>query len=177
MVAMKKILIYFVLLCIFFSGCDRSAATDFVEIYNFQVTKMCSEEISLQKDLLCWYNLNLHSEYPDVGFERKHRDILNIADGMIGYVEIPALDQQIPIFHDLRENAFCLNAYDYFPSGREGEVPELCTELPLVLQNGDVFSIIILDEVFTYQVGGEGNASCELICDGACVQGTRIVED
>ena len=173
---MKKVIICF-MICLLFTGCKETETDSIIESYFKEIEQMSPERLKLQKELVRWYNVNLYSDRPDVGFERSHDSIINIVDGMMGYVEIPSVEQIFLIYHDLRDYGFCSDPYSPFPSGIQGEHAELYTMIPLELHEGDIFSIRILDDVFTYQIGGEGRSSCDLICDGICYRGIRIVED
>lgn len=174
--SMKKVIICF-MICLLFAGCKETETDSIIESYSKEVEQMSPERLKLQKELVRWYNGNLYSDRPDVGFERSHDGILNIVDGMMGYVEIPGVEQIFPIYHDLRDDGFYSEPYSPFPSGIQGEHAELYTMLPLELQKGDIFSIHILDEVFTYQIEAEETEDCKLNCDGVIYFGTRIVED
>ena len=172
---MKKLLTC-ILLCILLCGCVKS---ENILIYTYDkiVAQMSLETMGLYKKQIQWYNLNLYSVYPDIGFERSFDSVLDIVDGVIGYVEIPGLSVQVPIYHVPHEDGFYLNCYSAFPRGWKGEHSELYTDLPLRMQTGDVFYVHILDEVLSYQIREGRDGCCDLICNGSIYAGTYIVED
>lgn len=172
---MKKY-IWLIVMCLLFCGCSQEKTLDFRGMYELQIQQTAPEEMELQKNLIRWFNLNLESNHPDVGFENSHNQIANLIGGMVGYLEIPGDEACIPIFHDFLEGVFVTDCYSPFPTGRPGEQSRLYTDLPLVFSEGDIFRIHILDDVLTYQIGGDGNCFCVLICDGVRYSGACIVE-
>lgn len=98
---------------------------------------------------------------------KEYLNILNVRDnGMMGYLQIPKIDVKIPIYHGTSDEVLqkgvghvegssfpvggdtthaVLSAHSGLPSAR------LFTDLNQ-LQNGDMFYIYILDQVFAYKV-------------------------
>ena len=120
------------------------------------------------------YNQNLtQEEVPDAFAVRdrvrdeKYEELLNPnKDGMMGYIDIPAINIDIPIYHYTTEEVLQKGAGHLFgsslPVGGEGThsiisahrgVPsaKLFTDLNLV-EKGDVFYIHVLDETLAYKV-------------------------
>lgn len=99
--------------------------------------------------------------------DERYESLLNINnDGMMGYVEIPAIDIYLPIYHYTSEEVLKKNVGHLlgssFPIGGNGShavlsahrgLPgaKLFTDLNL-LEKGDFFLLHILDEILTYEV-------------------------
>lgn len=95
-----------------------------------------------------------------------YEDILSFAGGMMGYIDIPAIDVHLPIYHGTGDEVLAKGVGHVpdtaFPIGGEGNhsvltghtgLPsaEIFTDLP-ELAEGDLFYIHILEEILTYQV-------------------------
>lgn len=94
-------------------------------------------------------------------------DILNVAgDQMIGYIKIDRIDVELPIYHGTSESVLSQgvghfqgsslpvggeNTHSILSAHRGLPSSKLFTDLDRV-EIGDTFEIIILDQVFTYQV-------------------------
>lgn len=176
---MRRKTVCLLVLCLLLAGCGRGEVdyTGEVAAFSEEMEKMPAATIEMQKKLARWYNGNLRSAHPDVGFERSYDSILFFEDGMLGYVEIPGQTLSIPIYHNIREDGFFQNPYSAFPTGGEGNQTKLHTDRKIVLREGELFYIHILQDVLAYQVGGAGEDKCLLICDDVCYEGTRMVED
>lgn len=99
--------------------------------------------------------------------DEDYESLLNIdGDGMMGYIEIPSIDVEVPIYHYTTEEVLKKGAGHLFgsslPVGGEGThavmsahrgLPsaKLFTDLDLV-KEGDVFYIHVLDQILAYQV-------------------------
>lgn len=99
--------------------------------------------------------------------DKEYESLLNLnGDGMMGYVEIPVIDVNIPIYHYTTEESLDKGAGHLFgsslPVGGEGThsilsahrgLPsaKLFTDLNLV-KKGDVFYIHVLDKTLAYEV-------------------------
>lgn len=96
----------------------------------------------------------------------RYDSVLNVSNGMIGYVEIPAIRSKLPIFHGTSEKVLSAGVGHIqgssFPvggksthtvlSGHRGlPSAKLFTDLDKLVE-GDVFYLYVLDEVLTYQV-------------------------
>ncbi len=99
--------------------------------------------------------------------DEEYESLLNLnGDGMMGYVEIPVIDQSIPIYHYTTEETLEKGAGHLFgsslPVGGESThaiisahrgLPsaKLFTDLNLV-EEGDVFYLHVLDQTLAYEV-------------------------
>ena len=96
-----------------------------------------------------------------------YRDILNVVgNGMMGYISVPKINQELPLYHGTAENvlAFAVGHMEgtSIPVGGESTHSVLCAHrgLPSAtlfthldrMEVGDLFSITILDRTFTYEV-------------------------
>lgn len=95
-----------------------------------------------------------------------YEDILNIAGGMMGYISIPDLQLDLPIYHGVAEETLAKGVghmpQSALPVGGEGNHSVLTghTGLPsaklftdlVQLEEGDLFYIHILEDKLTYQV-------------------------
>lgn len=130
--------------------------------FESMVGQIGEEEIAEQLRLAREYNLAIAAGNQPEGYE----DILNLAGGMMGYIEIPKINVYLPIYHGVSEEVLAKGIghmpSSAFPIGGEGNhsvltghtgLPsaELFTDL-IELQEGDLFYIHILDEILCYQV-------------------------
>ena len=134
------------------------AITDFEN----QMKNLAQEEIQEQLRLAMEYNQAVASGEQPEGYE----DILNLAGGMMGYIEIPEIDIYLPIYHGVSEEVLSKGIghmpNSAFPIGGEGNHAVLTghTGLPSAklftdlteLEEGDRFYIHILDLVLCYTV-------------------------
>ena len=97
----------------------------------------------------------------------RYESILDVSGtGIMGYVEIPRIDVQLPIYHSTAESVLQVAIghleWTSLPVGRESThcvisghrgLPsaKLFTDLPL-LEEGDIFTLSVLDQVMTYQI-------------------------
>lgn len=121
------------------------------------------------------YNENLagdpvHDPFvPGSGYAlpENYEQVLNLAgDGVMGYIEIPAISVQLPIYHSSSEEVLARGVghieQTALPIGEEGRNPVLTAHrgLPQAelfsrldeLKIGDEFYITVLDEVMAYRV-------------------------
>lgn len=139
------------------------------------IEKMRPEELSTEKEAVRRYNQSL-LDNAVVLTDPFDPDAFPITDGnyeellaqneMMGYVEVPCIDVNIPIFHGTGEDVLekgaghlentslplggesshtVISAHCGMPSAR------LFTDLTSV-KEGDIFRIYVLDEILTYQV-------------------------
>lgn len=149
-----------------------SRLTSTVEIsgYDKAVDKLGEEEIAARKARARAYNDRLAGMQPEEALYRTEEDTqaetaLNV-DGMSGYIEIPKIEVNLPIFYKTDEASLqkgvCHLEHTSLPVGGAGShcvlsghtgLPsaELLTDLDQ-LKEGDVFYLHILDEVLAYQV-------------------------
>ena len=104
--------------------------------------------------------------FPDEEEQRRYEQLLSIADdGIIGYIEIPSIDVTLPIYHGTSEeilqvaighiegsslpvgglSTHCvISGHRGLPSSR------LFTDIDR-LSEGDIFTLLVLDEALTYE--------------------------
>lgn len=92
--------------------------------------------------------------------------VLDIGDGIMGYVEIPQIKVYLPIYHGTSEEVLTKGAghieQTSLPIGGKGNLAVLTAHTGFVgaemfnrlieIKNDDLFMLYILDEVFTYKV-------------------------
>ncbi len=141
-----------------------------VQSYENMVKNMTVEETDAIFEAADEYNRALAElEFPlrDYGRITTYWDTLNLdGNGMIGYVSIPSIGVELPIYHSVSESILAFAAGHMegtsFPVGGQSThtvlsahrgLPnsKLFTDLNKV-REGDVFNVTILDRVFTYQV-------------------------
>ncbi|MDO4363742.1 MAG: class C sortase [Clostridia bacterium] len=146
-----------------------------IEVYDEAANEKSQEEIDKEFQKAKVYNENLagdpvHDPFvPGSGYTlpKNYNNVLNInGDGMMGYIEIPAISVKLPIYHSTTEEVLkkgvghiestslpvggagthcVLTGHTGLPSA------ELFTRLT-ELQNGDEFYIHILDKTLAYKV-------------------------
>ena len=170
--------------------------TEAISVYNDTVEKKTEAELSAEWEKAKVYNENLagdpvHDPFvPGSGYTLpdNYNSILNLNnDGMMGYIEIPSISVNLPIYHSTTEEVLekgvghiestslpiggsgthcVLTGHTGLPSA------ELFTRLS-ELEKGDVFYISVLDKTLAYKV-------CEINVvlpnDGqiGCLQGQRF---
>lgn len=131
-----------------------------IQVLQKEVNDADKEELARQLQLAQEYNKN--PENPSVPYE----NILNYHDGMMGYIQIPAIDVHLPIYHGVSEMVLSKGIghlpESAFPVGGEGNHAVLTghTGLPgaylftdlIKMKEGDEFFIQILEEKLTYRV-------------------------
>lgn len=130
------------------------------EMDNTDTEKMARERIRAEE-----YNRNLLTG-SEPASEDDYAEILNYHDGMMGYIRIPKIHVDLPIYHGVGEEVLAKGVghlpESAIPVGGAGNhavltghtgLPsaELFTELT-ELEEGDTFHIVVLGEVMTYQV-------------------------
>lgn len=99
--------------------------------------------------------------------KERYESLLNIGgDGVMGYIEIPSLDVNLPIYHGTEESVLQIAAghleWTSLPVGGENShcvlsghrgLPraKLFTDIDKLVE-GDIFTLHVLDEVLTYEV-------------------------
>lgn len=117
------------------------------------------------------YNVSLLDDenrfFPDEEERQQYEQLLSISDdGIIGYIEIPSIDVTLPIYHGTSEeilqvaighiegsslpiggpSTHCvISGHRGLPSSR------LFTDIDQ-LSEGDIFTLLVLDEILTYEV-------------------------
>lgn len=154
---------------------NASSHAHVIENYQANVETMNEEEIQEEKEAAEQYDQSAVSsqmsdpfaegEETNVVYEGSYSNILNVGETM-GYLEIPAIDVELPIFHGTSELAMQEGVGHMegtsMPVGGESTHcvlashsgltdTKLFTELDQLVV-GDKFYLYVLDEVLTYQV-------------------------
>ena len=170
---MKRIILCVLLLSTYaLSSCAGLESNEF-RIPEVSISK---DQISMQRRLAQWYNTNLRSESPDIGFEKSYFDVLHFEDEVIGYLEIDGV-AVYPIYHSPTDKGICMDKYSSFPIGGTAEKTNLYGKEPLRMKAGDIFKIHIIGDVFTYKVGERSDSYCILNFGTNTIIGGRIVGD
>ncbi len=138
--------------------------------YQSLIDSMKPEDYSNEFKKAREYNKKLNElAYPFTDAEKLdgYRDIFNVkGNGMIGYITIPKIKVELPIYHGISDSVLSIAAGHLegtsLPTGGKGNhtvisahrgLPsaKLFTNLDK-LQVGDTFTLTVLDRVLTYQV-------------------------
>lgn len=142
-----------------------------IATYQEAVEDLTDEEYEAALEAAREYNEWLYETDHGLGLTdeelEEYESILNInGDGIIGYVEIPVIDVYLPIYHTTEDSVLAVGLGHLegssFPVGGENThavitghtgLPsaELFTNLSL-LEEGDIFYVYVLDEMYTYEV-------------------------
>lgn len=128
-----------------------------------QLAEIADGELEQHRRLAEDYNAGIISGKPDTS---RYEEILNFGSGLMGHIQIPTIDVNLPIYHGVSEETLSKGIghmpQTAFPIGGTGNhavltghtgLPsaELFTDLT-ELQEGDVFYIHILEETLAYRV-------------------------
>ncbi len=150
---------------------NRLHSSRAVNLYSEEVAKMKEEQLAqMYSDAQAFSYTLTGEEFPYVLSEEKmaeYMSLLNIGgDGVMGYIEIPAIDVILPIYHGTDDNVLQIAAghmeWTSMPVGGKGThcvisghrgLPSasLFTDLDMLVE-GDLFMISVLDRVLTYEV-------------------------
>lgn len=111
------------------------------------------------------YNASLLSNRETVT-QKQYASILNFRDGMMGYIRIPKINIDLPIYHGVSDEVLAKGVghmpESAFPIGGAGNHAVLTghTGLPsadlftdlIEMEEGDTFQVVVLEETITYQV-------------------------
>ena len=141
-----------------------------VQSYENMVQNMSKENTDEIFDAADLYNENLRNlEFPlrDYSLVESYSDTLNLnGSGMMGYITIPSIGVELPVYHTVSESILAFAAGHMegtsLPVGGESThsvisahrgLPnaKLFTDLDKI-RLGDVFTVTILNRVITYQV-------------------------
>lgn len=128
-----------------------------------QLAQIADDELRQHRRLAEDYNAGIASGKPD---SSGYQEILNFGSGLMGHIQIPKIDVNLPIYHGVSEETLAKGIghmpQTAFPIGGTGNHSVLTghTGLPSAelftnlteLQEGDVFYIQILGETLAYQV-------------------------
>lgn len=124
-----------------------------------------SEALELERQRAEHYNEQILVDPKEIS-ENEYLEILNFADGMMGYIQIPDIGVDLPIYHGVSEEVLSKGVGHLpgsaIPIGGSGNHAVLTghTGLPSAelfthlseLTEGDIFHISVLDEVLTYRI-------------------------
>ena len=143
-------------------------------IYKHQITDLSQEEIEKMWEEAQQYNNSLNGEpvpdpfIPGSGrvLPENYLKILNMGEGVMGYVDIPKIKTYLPIYHGASDEVLELGAghieQTTLPIGGVGNLSVITAHTGFAgaemfnrlieLKNDDIFLIRVLDKVLTYQV-------------------------
>lgn len=130
-----------------------------VERLTEQTAGMEDAAVRRQRNLARWYNWNLTAKQPDEGFEEAYGGILDLGEGMMGYLELPEMGQCLPIYHGVEE-ASQTRGVGHLPGsalpigGNGNHTVMMGTADFGKLREGELFYLHILDETLVYAVTG-----------------------
>ena len=144
------------------SAVNRRSGSYAIQEWEAQVELLENEEIDRQMEQAEAFNDALRFGDEPEGYNR----ILDLGNGMIGYIRIPSIKVDLPIYHGVEEEALSKGAghlpESSFPIGREGDHAVITghTGLPSArlftdltkLQQGDLFYVRVLDRELCYAV-------------------------
>lgn len=178
----RKNLINLILILIFFLGLglmlypsianwwNSKTASQAITNYGTAAAGLSEEEITDEFEKADLYNKALKDiSFPLVNYEEVegYDDILNIeGTEVIGYISIPRINVELPIYHGMSESVLSTAAGHLqgtsFPVGGEGTHAVIAAHrgLPSAslfsnldkLEEGDIFSVIVLDRELFYEV-------------------------
>lgn len=142
-----------------------------ISSYSQVVANMDNEKYDKMWDTAYGYNKSLTDNPNDYILSdeqnKKYEELLNIdGNGVMGYVEIPKIDVELPIYHGTSESAIQVavghiewsslpvggkNSHCVISSHRGLPSARLFTDLDQLVE-GDVFFLHVLDEVLAYEV-------------------------
>ena len=138
-----------------------------IQELNSQMDSVERETLTRQRLLAEAYNAGISGSF-DSDDERldTYEDIMNFGNGIMGYIQIPKISVNLPIYHGISDEVLSKGAghlpQTAFPIGGAGNHAVLSshTGLPSAelftnlteLETGDVFYISILEETLAYQV-------------------------
>lgn len=137
-----------------------------IQEFNEQMGSQNEDILAEQRRMAEAYNAALLNNPNEINCEYKYDDIMDFGNGMMGYIEITAIDVYLPVYHSVDESVLSKGVGHIpktaFPIGGENNhsvlsghtgLPsaELFTDLEEV-EVGDQFFIHILDETIAYEV-------------------------
>lgn len=147
---------------------NRIHSSHAIQDFIVDMEDLSDEEMRKQLAYAEEYNQRvLNGVYADVGNRLKdYYEILDFANGMMGYIEIEKIDVELPIYHGVSADVLSKGVghipQSTFPIGGKGYHPvltahtglpsaELFTDL-VELTEGDVFKIHVADRELIYKV-------------------------
>lgn len=128
-----------------------------VNSYEERIYELEQSEINSKLNFAKWYNLCLSGYMGEENYDSAYGSILDIKDGMMGYVEIERGRCRIPIFHSTQQvhSGYVLTHMhgSALPLGGKGNHTILHgPQLVSRMEEGDVFTIQILGKKLDYTV-------------------------
>ena len=152
----------------------RRNVVDGANKYKKQITQLDDDVIEQMWEEAREYNASLNGNpvpdpfIPGSGrvLPENYLSVLDIGDGIMGYVDIPGISVYLPIYHGASEDILTKGAghieQTSLPIGGEGNLSVLTAHTGLAaaemfnrlieIKNDDIFMIHVLDEVLTYEV-------------------------
>ncbi len=137
-----------------------------IQEFNEQLGGQSETMLAEQKRMAEAYNAALLNNPNEINCPYEYEDIMDFGNGMMGYIEIPAIDVYLPVYHSVEESVLSKGVGHIpktaFPIGGENNhsvlsghtgLPsaELFTDLAEV-KEGDQFFIHVLGETIAYEV-------------------------
>lgn len=144
------------------SAVNRRNGSYAIQEWEERLEGLEDEEFWRHRELAQAYNDSLRSGEEPEGY----REILDLGNGMMGYIRIPSINVDLPIYHGVSEEVLSKGVghlpESSLPIGREGDHAVLTghTGLPSArlftdltkLKEGDLFYVRVLDEEMCYAV-------------------------
>lgn len=144
------------------SAVNRRNGSFAIRQWQEQLAGLEDEAFQRHRELAKKYNDSLHAGEEPEGY----RQILDLGNGMMGYIRIPSIHVDLPIYHGVEEDVLNKGVghlpQSSLPIGRAGDHAVLTghTGLPsarlftdlVKLKEGDLFFIRVLDEELCYCV-------------------------
>lgn len=148
------------------NGLSRINGSYAIQTLSQQLARVDGKELQHQLELAQDYNASLSGNLEDGTDPADYEKILDFGNGIMGYLRIPKIDVELPIYHTTEE-AVLVKGVGHLPqsafpiggignhavlSGHTG-LPEakLFTDLDKV-EIGDMFYVHVLDQTMAYQV-------------------------
>lgn len=150
---------------------NRTFATHAISTYAEAIEDLDTEQYAEVREEAIRYNRELSGHNTgyvlDPAYSEKYQNCLNVTgDGLMGFVEIPRINVQLPLFHGtsdrVLQSALGHVEWSSLPVGGEGThcvisghrglaSAKLLTDLD-ELREGDTFTMTVLDDILTYEV-------------------------
>ena len=143
--------------CVVYSIKKRTDRRRQIAALESAVGQLEEAAVQRQKSLALWYNLCLRLANPPKDHEDSYGEILNISDGIMGYMEFPSLRLSLPVYHgaghDLDDAAIGHVSGSSLPIGGSGTHGVFLAPGEVAsLKEGDILAVHILKEIHVYQV-------------------------
>lgn len=124
-----------------------------------RTTSMDEQTLRHQKNVARWYNLRFQAE----DISDTYDTLLNFGGGIMGYLEIPAIDVILPLYHGTEALGAAHDQTSALPiGGRENRTAFTGLGDIYDLSAGDLVCLHILGETHVYAVGEQGSDLCVL---------------